>query len=69
MARTVLELRCISCGVKFERSFEKRRGDSDSTEGEMVRLEDSSCPNKCSGEWFAVEKSHPIRKFKRTFEG
>ncbi len=69
MARTVLELRCISCGVKFERSFEKRRGDSDNAEGEMVRLEGSSCPNKCSGEWFAVEKSHPIRKFKRNIGG
>ena len=69
MARTVLELRCISCGVKFERSFEKRRGDPDNTEGEMVRLEGSTCPNKCNGEWFAVEKSHPIRKFKRTFGG
>ena len=67
MARTVLELRCISCDVKFERSFEKKRGDSDYAEGEMVRLEASSCPNKCSGEWFVVEKSHPIRKFKRSF--
>ena len=50
MARTVLELRCISCGVKFERSFEKRRGDPDDSEGEMVRLEGSTCPNKCSGD-------------------
>jgi len=69
MARTVLELRCISCGVKFEKSIEKKRNDSDHSEGEMVRLEGSTCPNKCSGEWFAVEKSHPIRKFKRTFGG
>ncbi|HVH16204.1 MAG TPA: hypothetical protein VNA15_10875 [Candidatus Angelobacter sp.] len=67
MGRTVLELRCIKCGTEFEKSFEQKRGNSDFSEGKMVRLEGSSCPNKCSGEWFAVEKSHPIRKFKRTF--
>ena len=35
----------------------------------MIRLEGSTCPNKCSGEWFAVEKSHPIRKFKTNLRG
>src|SRR6266571_3981434 len=57
---------CTNCGhaksihypkcsySKFERSFEKRRGDPDDSEGEMVRLKGSTCPNKCNGEWFAV---------------
>jgi len=62
-----LELRCIKCGTEFEKSFEQKRGDSDLSEGEMVRLDDSTCPNKCGIEWFAIERQHPIRRFKRRF--
>jgi hypothetical protein len=67
LGRTVLELRCIKCETKFEKSFEQKRGNSDFSEGEMVQLGDSTCPNKCGGEWFSIEKHHPIRKFKRHF--
>ncbi len=67
MPKVVLELRCIKCSTKFERSFEERRRDSSYTKGEMVRLEGSTCPNNCGGEWFAIEKQHPIRKFKKRF--
>jgi len=62
-----LELHCIKCGTNFEKSFEQRRGDADLSEGEMVRLEDSTCPNRYGGEWFAIEKHHPIRRFKRHY--
>jgi len=67
LTRTVLELHCIKCGTNFQKSFEQRRGDADLSEGEMVRLEDSTCPNRCGGEWFAIEKHHPIRRFKRHY--
>jgi hypothetical protein len=67
MARTVLELKCIKCGTEFEKSFERRRGDSDFTEGEMVQLGDTECPNKCGGDWYSIGRPHPIRKFKRHF--
>ncbi len=63
----MLELRCTKCGTKFERSFEERRRDSNYAEGEMIRLEGSACPNMCGGDWFVVDKPHPIRKFKKRF--
>jgi hypothetical protein len=67
MAKTVLELRCIKCGTEFEKGFEQKRGDSDFSEGEMLQLRDSACPNNCGGQWFAIGKQHPIRKFKRHY--
>jgi hypothetical protein len=67
MPRVVLELRCAKCGTRFERSFEQKRRDSNYAEGEMIRLESSTCPNRCGEEWFAIEKPHPIRKFKKRF--
>jgi hypothetical protein len=67
MGRTVVELRCIKCGTEFEKSFEQKRGSPDLVEGETVRLGDSTCPNSCGGEWFAIKKQHTIRKFKRHY--
>jgi len=60
----VLELRCIKCNVGFKKTIEGRRKTSNYNEGEMVRYS-NECPNKCGGEWFTVEKLHPIRKFKK----
>ncbi len=34
----------------------------------MIRLEGSTGPNKCSGEWFAVEKLHPFGNSSETSE-
>ncbi|TMH96903.1 hypothetical protein E6H18_02850 [Candidatus Bathyarchaeota archaeon] len=67
MVRVVLELRCVKCAVKFERSFEERRRQLNYSEGEMLQLDEKACPNHCGGDWFAIEKQHPIRKFKRRF--
>ena len=67
MGRAVLELRCVKCGTEFEKSFEQKRGDPDLPEGDMVNLGDDTCPNKCGGDWFSVQKQHPIRKFKRHY--
>ena len=67
MARTVLELKCIKCGTRFEKSFDRRRGDLDHPPGETIRLGGPNCPNHCGSEWFTVEKQHPIRKFKRHY--
>ncbi len=60
----VLELRCVKCKVGFKKTIEERRRTTNYNEGEMVRLL-NECPNKCGGEWFAIEKLHPIRKFKK----
>ncbi len=67
MVRTVLELRCVKCNVQFERTFEDRRRNVIYNEGEMLQLDAKDCPNNCGGDWFAIEKQHPIRKFKRRF--
>jgi hypothetical protein len=67
MARVVLELRCVRCAVKFERSFEERRRQLNYSEGEMLQLDEKACPNHCGGDWFSIEKQHLIRKFKRRF--
>ena len=67
MVRVVLELRCLKCGVKFERTIEERRRSTNYTEGEMLQLDRNACPNRCGGDWFAIEKHHPIRKFKKRF--
>ncbi len=64
LARFVLELKCVKCGVSFEKSFEERRRTTVYSEGQLVRLPDS-CPNQCGGEWFSVGREHSIRKFKR----
>jgi len=67
MVRTVLELRCMKCDVRFKRTFEERRRNVVYTEGQMMQLDRNACPNKCGGDWFSIEKEHPIRKFKRRF--
>jgi hypothetical protein len=67
LVRVVLELRCVKCAVKFERTFEERRRQLNYSEGEMLQLDEKACPNHCGGDWFSIEKSHPIRKFKRRF--
>src|SRR5712691_7923449 len=67
MVRVVLELRCVKCAVKFERTFEERRRQLNYSEGEMLQLDKKACPNHCGGDWFSIEKSHPIRKFKCRF--
>ncbi len=66
MVRYTLELKCVKCGVGFEKTFEERRRTTVYQAGEMIRLADS-CPNQCGGEWFAIEREHSIRKFKRRF--
>ena len=60
----VLELRCVKCNMGFKKTIEGRRNTSNYNKGEMVRLS-NECPNNCGGEWFAIEKLHPIRKFKK----
>ena len=67
MARTVVALRCVKCGTQFKKSFEQKRGNPDLADGEMVRLDGSTCPNTCGGDWFSITKRHPIRKFKRHY--
>ncbi len=66
LARIVLDLRCVKCQVKFKQSLEEKRRTMTYTEGEMLRLQDA-CPDKCGGEWFALEKLHSIRKFKKHY--
>ena len=66
MARFVLELKCVKCGISFEKTFEEKRRTTVYSKGEMIRLL-GSCPNQCGGEWFAIEKEHSIRKFKRRY--
>src|SRR3989442_2900078 len=67
MVRVVLELRCVKCAVKFERTFEERRRQLNYSEGEMLQLDERACPNHCGGGWVSIEKHHPIRKVKRRF--
>ncbi|HEY4822082.1 MAG TPA: hypothetical protein VIH83_00155 [Candidatus Bathyarchaeia archaeon] len=67
MARYVLQLKCVKCGTGFEKTFEERRRTTFYSAGEMIRLP-SSCPNQCEGEWFAIQKEHSIRKFKRRYD-
>ena len=63
-----MELQCIQCETRFEKSFESRRGaDLVYTKGQKIHLDNSVCPNKCGGDWFMVEREHPIRKFKRYY--
>jgi hypothetical protein len=66
LARMTLELKCVSCQVSFEKTFEERRPTAVYDQGELLKL-DNACPNKCGGQWFSVEKQHSIRKFKRHY--
>jgi hypothetical protein len=67
LVRTVLELQCAKCNVRFERTFEERRRNVIYSDGELLQLDTKACPNHCGGDWFSIVKQHPIRKFKRRF--
>src|SRR5256712_13001972 len=65
MVRVVLELRCVKCAVKFERSFEERRRQLNYSEGEMLQLDEKACPNHCGGGGRFVGKQHTTPQVKR----
>src|SRR5438876_983569 len=64
MVRLVLELRCVTCAVQFERSFEVRRRQLNYSEGDMLQLDAKASPNHCASDCFAIEKQHAIGKLK-----